>query len=162
MKKVKKSYLVWLLKSEKIRVSPDIKRRYINIPDKKLAKVVTEKTNGLWKSNVISKGDYVIVVPSCRKAFFYGRVIEFRIYDTNWKKFKVVHSQDMSLDVSKFMCMSLDPAYKICDQIPSVTITEIDMLSKSLKLSHYLCHADEKLNFNDREVETEIERMINL
>lgn len=146
-----------MLKNDKVRVSPDIKHRYINANKKSLNPNQTEVSNGVWQSNIVSKGDYIIIIPSCRKAMFYGRIIEFRIFNEAWDSFKVIHSKEILINACEFMCVAFDPAYKIRDD---GSIEELDMLTKGLKLSHYLCHAIPNLDLDNKNVLDEINKFL--
>ncbi len=96
-------------------------------------------------------------------ALFYGRIIEFREYDKNWKNFKVMHIRELSLqNVSRFIGVALDPALRVTKDanFQHLKIKSLDMLDDSVKLTHYKCHGDEKLNFFNEDLQKEINKYL--
>jgi hypothetical protein len=148
-KTLKKSQLIWMLKNEKLRVSPDIKRRYLNNETKQLNIVIDEQGFGLWTSNIISKGDYLVIAAG-RNLLYYGRVIEFRFYSKDWKKYNVMHCRQIDSCTKGNVTVVFDPAYKVRKEAKN----SFDMLQNSLKISRYVCHTNFDVNFDDPEVKT--------
>jgi hypothetical protein len=148
---VKKSQIIWMLNNEKIRVSPDIKMRYIPKKKGELNSIEeTQEINGLWRGNTLKKGDYIVVkLPS--GYLIKARVVAFKKLDSNSnstsksQKSSILHVPGIDIKNSKNVTLILD----CCPNIPTT----------SVNVSQYVCHCKSDINFSSAEVIAEINRV---
>jgi hypothetical protein len=163
-KRIKKSQILWMLNNEKIRISSDIKLRYI--PEKKQKDFIEERPEicGMWRLNGLQKGDYIIVKSD--NCLYKGRVIAFQSCDTGAKKskknaekikkFSILHVKQIEIQGLQDFQVVLDSSIKISNEYQET----INLLNEPIPLSQYLCHCQPDIDFQNDDVILEINKLM--
>lgn len=149
-RKVHKKSLVWNLQQDRINISKDIRSRFI--PKKAVTVTSTsENKNHLYRSTIISKGDYVVI--KLNQIFYFGCVLNFRYVDEtakcrtiHYNDFVEVDSKDEKIKHKIGMC--IEPMYELrhLEKVP------VNNINKLYLLNDYFCHAKHNVDFSSPEV----------
>lgn len=143
---IKKWELLWMLKNEKVRVSPDIKLRYHTQSSKKRVLIrQTEEENGLWKDNVIRKGQHVAVLAE-QNFILCGRVVAFQSFVKSSKKFFPLHASEVDMNSAENVSVLLDAAFSI--KLSDFSQTSVDLFGDFKSTENYLFHFKAETNFD--------------
>lgn len=106
-----KSKLCWLLQKDHVKLSSDVRERFI---EKKSFEIVDISSDDIvWKSEIVSRGNWVVVVVEKYK-FFVGFVVNFNKKMEKSKSKRLYRFDSVTINKkSKDVYMLLDPLYKI-------------------------------------------------
>lgn len=130
-----KNRLCSLLQNNKIKISSDIRRRFINKKDVNITK--TAENASFWREKAIVRGDTIVI--HFQNEVFMGNVLNMQYCDRKSKKSRkfgkfLINFEDNKLNGLKVL---LDPLYYVSP--------DLEVLERKTKLyidvKNYLCHA---------------------
>lgn len=109
--KIRKQRLCWLVQSDSVKISSDIKKRFI--PQRSIAihDINQEGTKLLWKSDNITRGDLIII--SENKQLICGNVLSFKKNQGKSKKDQTYLKDYIDIKSQNDVSFLLDPVYEI-------------------------------------------------
>lgn len=144
--KIKKSSFIWNQQNDRINISSDIRRRFI--PKNSITITSNDKSSSpVWKGEIISKGDYVIINSSERKLF--GCVLNFKKLNGSSKSDTTFSHDHVNINSDMNVGVLLDPVFEIINH-HKVLISAIHEFH-TIK-THYICHCQPDIDLSDRNV----------
>jgi hypothetical protein len=141
---VKKTQLLWMLENDKIRVSTDLRERFI--PRRTITINENDDNNrDIWKSDKVSKGDYIILRVGGN--IFFGQVLNFKRLGQRSKSASTYYRDTVELSSTDNIGVFLNPLFSILNS-SKIELDNFDFY----ELSSYIFHAKSDLNFSLRRV----------
>lgn len=141
---IKKDQLIWMLENNKIHVNTDLRQRFV--PRRTINIETAENAEDIvWKSEKVSKGDYVVFVDD--EKLFFGRVLNFKILNKRSKKDSIFYKDFVKMDSSENIGFFLNPLYSIEDGNK-----EVKNIFRYFEVKSYKCHAKFDVDFTQENV----------
>lgn len=147
-RKIHKKSLVYSLQHDKINIGSDTHSRFI---PKKAITVSNSihKEELLYKNDVISKGDFIIL--KLGNVCYFGCVLNFCFVNETSKSRSVYFNDFVDLKDEKLfhkIGVTLEPTFELKkhQKVP------VNMITKPFLLKDYICHAQQDVNFLGSEV----------
>jgi hypothetical protein len=154
---MRKQRLCWLLQNDTIKVSSDLKRRFIPNKSVVLQDFSSEK-DLIWKSDIVSRGDIIVI---CEKNTTYiGTVFNFQKPNETKKIRRTFLSDSCSVSDRLQVVFLLNPLYKM--NTFNFALTEISENNHVyFNKTSYKCHVQNyNVNFLENHVKTSIRKIL--
>lgn len=144
--KIHKSSFVWNQQHDRINISSDIRRRFMA---KNSITITSNDKNSspVWKGELMSKGDYVII--NSNERMLFGCVLNFKNLNGSSKSDSTFSHDHVNINSNVEVGVLLDPVFEIINDQKNLTS---ELHSYHPIKTNYIAHCNADIDFSDRTV----------
>lgn len=134
LEKIRKARLCAIFQDDKIKISSDIKQRFIFKRSIGFSELSYSDDNA-WRNNKVTRGEWIVVNEN--NNFFSGMIINFQHREEKTKTLRRIQNDEIVLSgENNNISVLIQPLFKIVDNV----FVLFSSLGKYFELKKYVCH----------------------